>query len=261
MPGDDTPAAVLSAIVEEAAGQSLARFALRHPGRVLDAARALAALPRVRARLTRDVEGLVVAKWLARSFPLRTPLHELTAVLELPPTLAEYTDVPGKQTLRRKVREATKLGVTWRLVEDDGEKRDLLRLAEEQERAKTEDPSAVPDHSELLEIGLWLTATAADGRPLMVAVAPVSREWAILRYFWVLGEGKDASASRYLMTQVLAEQLIRRGVRYLADPVTPLRLSSGLRQFQTMTGFTLIRVAAPRPSAAQLRRAGLTWEK
>ena len=48
------------------------------------------------------------------------------------------------------------------------------------------------------------------------------------------------------MTQVLVEQLVALGVRYLVDQSSPIGLSNGLRHFQRMLGFRIHRVRVER---------------
>jgi hypothetical protein len=205
----------------------------------------------------------MIAKWLSRAFPVRTPLHEVTAVLRLPERTAVYADLPGRQTLRRKIREAQRLGVTWRPVKSAEERRELLRIGDERQRTH---PNASYRRSELhneelLQIDLWLVAENREGRPLLLCACPVSGAWCLLRHFYALGDDRDASASRYLMTQVLVDEAVARGARYLVDSGSPFNQSPGLRHFQKMLGFTVARVQVRRPTRRELRRCGLTWQK
>src|SRR3954454_8125215 len=91
-------------------------FALRHPLRTARMLRALAGLPKVRVRLTDSPEGALIAKWLSRGRGPRTSLHYAVTALPIPRTLDEFTSGSSKQTLRRKVREAQKRGVTWSAI-------------------------------------------------------------------------------------------------------------------------------------------------
>lgn len=238
-------------------------FALRDPLRTARMLLALGGLPKVRVRLTDSPEGALIAKWLTRGRGPRTSLHYAVTALPIPRTLDEFTAGSSKQTLRRKVREAQKRGVTWRPIDDVGERQRLLQRGYDREKSHP-DPRyrrADPDNSELLKVRLWLAAYAADGAPLLTAVIPVDGDWSLLRYFMVLVDSPDASAARYLMTQVVVEHLAARGVKYLVDPASPFRLPNGLRQFQRMLGFTMLSARAPRPSTARLSAHGLTWRK
>ena len=166
------------------------------------------------------------------------------SVLELPAEAEEYSTGAAKQTLRRKARVALRAGVTWRVVEDPAERRRLREMADEQERHH---PDALyrirePDSEDLLHYPLWLAAYRPDGRPILLAVTPVDGRTAVLRYFRTLEHSDLAGATRYLMTQVLAEELVRRGMRYLFDSTHPLWLPNGLRHFQRMMGYRLARV-------------------
>ena len=78
-------------------------------------------------------------------------------------------------------------------------------------------------------------------------MTPVDSEWALLHYFRTLTNGQEASSVRYLMTQVLVEHLVGLGARYLADPTSSLWLTNGLRHYQRILGFRLVRFRlAPR---------------
>ena len=84
----------------------------------------------------------------------------------------------------------------------------------------------------------------------MLAVIPCSGEWAVLRYFRTLAPGQASSDARYLMTEAVAETLGGLGVRHLVDSARPHWLPNGLRHFQRMVGFRLVRlrgIRAPRP--------------
>ena len=221
-------------------------YALRHPSRSLSAYVALHHLPRLSAALTDTVEGAAIRDGLSRwSLLGRTVFHSATSVLLLPQDPEEYHLGASKQTLRRKARAAEKLGVRWVKVEDPQEQRRLLTLADEHERTNP-DPEyrqTKPDNNNLLTYRLWLVAYSRDDQPILLCVTPVDGEWALLSYFVTLGTGPEHSNARYLMTQVLVEQLIGAGVRYLADESSPIMLRSGLRHFQRMLGFRIFRVS------------------
>jgi hypothetical protein len=57
-----------------------------------------------------------------------------TGVLKLPNAPRQYMLGPAKQTLRRKVRAAQKLGVSWAEVVHPWERQELLELASQYER-------------------------------------------------------------------------------------------------------------------------------
>jgi hypothetical protein len=103
-----------------------------------------------------------------------------------------------------------------------------------------------PDNDDLLNYRLWLVARAADGRPVLLSVTPVDGEVALLRYFRTLGTGQEQSHARYLMTEVLVERLVRLGARYLVDGSNLFLLPNGLRHFQQMVGFRIVRLRIAR---------------
>ena len=77
---------------------------------------------------------------------------------------------------------------------------------------------------------------------MLLSVTPIDGEWAVLSHFRVLRCGRDATAARYLMTGVLADELAALGVRYLCDSVSPLRLKRGVLHFSRMVGFRTVRL-------------------
>jgi hypothetical protein len=241
------PADVLGRYIEDYLDEGKAgpRYVLRHLRETRDAFSALRRLPVLPMALSGSSEAEMIRRSLIRKggiggLPL---VRETVDVLVVPADAAEYQVGADKQTLRRKVRYAQKAGVTWSEVNDLDERRELLRLADEQERIHPiEEYRGVPDNSDLPDYRLWLVARAADGRPLMLSVTPYDGEWALLRHFRTLGTGREYSDTRYLMTQVLVEQLSSRGVRYLANHAVPFDLPKGLRHFQKMVGWEIVRV-------------------
>jgi hypothetical protein len=138
------------------------------------------------------------------------------------------------------VREATAHGITWRFVERDSDRRELHKLAEEWEQGLPQ--AARADNTDLERYDLWWAAFDKEDRPLLLAVIPRDGAWAVLHYFRTIGSGPEQSNARYLMMQVVAEELIARDVRYLVDAAAPTRLGNGLRHFQRMLGFRVTRV-------------------
>lgn len=242
--------------------QRASLFVLSHAEQSLAALIALYRLPRLTAVLSDSVEGAAIRHGLSRSVAGRTALHSATALLTLPTNGADYSLGPSKQTLRRKVRAARKAGVHWREVTDPAERSDLLQLSHDSERHHEQEAYRLEDPAnfDLLEYGLWLVGYAQDDRPLLLAVAPIDGEWALLRYFRSLGSGQEYSDARYLMTEVLVQQLVDAGVRYLADSKSPFNLTNGLRHFQRMLGYRTFRVDLVEVDRAQprgtLQRAG-----
>ena len=225
----------------------------RHPLIAARAARLLRDIPVASFTPSETVEGRIIRARLDRSLGgLTTRLHEAATVLRLPDTPGTYDQGRDRATQRRQARKAVRAGVTWRVVTDRAEMRRLLELARtaEQEHPDAEYRAEAPELEELLLVDLWLVAEL-EGRPVLLSVTPVEGEWAVLLYFRILESGEVSSHTRYLMTGVLAEQLIARGVRYLCDSRTPFRLNAGLRHFSRMVGFRnhRVRVLAPESRA------------
>ena len=241
-----------------ALGKPALTYVLRHPRLSLSEFLALHRLPRLSAPLTDTVEGNAIRDGLSRSSLFgRTVLHSATSVLLLPPDRDQYHLGASKQTLRRKVRAAEKLGVRWAKVDNPQEQRGLLTLADDHERTNP-DPEyrqAKPHNDDLLKYQLWLVAYSRDDQPLLLSVSAVDGEWALLNYFVTLGTGPEHSNARYLMTQVLVEHLIGAGVRYLADESSPINLRNGLRHYQRMLGFRIFRVSLTSPPGRRRREA------
>ena len=238
-----------------AAGRGGLRYVLRHPVRSVAALVALRRLPEVTADLSDSNDGVGLHKGLSRSYPIvgRTIVHSATALVMVPTNPADYSIGASKQTLRRKVRAAQKLGVSWTKVDDIETRRHLLELADDRERTHPrEDYRREPHNADMLAYGLWLVAQSDDGRPLVLSVTAVDGEWSLLRHFCALGDGPEYSNARYFLTQILVEQLAASGVRYLADAVSPAYLPNGLRSFQRTLGFRIARVRL-RPAEVEHR--------
>ena len=240
----DDPEARLSAYFADYAAQNDHRFTtylLRRPRDTVQALRDLARIAVLPVDLGGSPEGRLVACGLPRT--ARGP-RSLAAALALPATPEAYSAGASKQTLRRKVRAAERAGVTWHAVTDPEEKRRLFDLANQHERTHPLQQYRRPSKEDttLLEVDLWLVALAPDGHPLLVSITPVTGTAALLGMFRALEITDEASNARYLMTKVLAEHLIARGVTHLFDAVHPASLTNGLRHFQRMVGFRLVRV-------------------
>ena len=220
---------------------------LRRPAETFRAGRDLLALPVLTVTVGRSAEGAAIRHEFSR-FTTRRWLLGLSAVLEIPQDPEQYRAGSSKQTLRRKARAAQAKGVTWRPINDVDERRHLLELANlhelmnEREQYRQEQP----ENDDLLDHRLWLLASSADGVPLLLSVTPYDGEWASLRYFRTLSSEPAASDARYWMTDVLVEHLSALGVRHLIDAAVPHWLPNGLRHFQRMVGFRLVRLRFPR---------------
>jgi hypothetical protein len=250
-PADATEAeaAVNAYFADVVAEGSPRRFLLRHPVRSARARTALRRLPRLVAELPDEGEARGIRLHLWRPPLSRWTTEGATGVLPVPSTPEEYRLGASKQTLRRKVRAAEKAGVTWRRIDDPGERQRLLDFVEryEREQAPADYRVTLPVLDDLPDYALWLAAFSREGAPLLLSVTPVHGDWALLRYFRSLADTDDASTARYLMTQVLVDHLVAAKVRWLADSVSPLRLTNGLRHFQRMVGFRLARIELRAP--------------
>ncbi len=204
-----------------------------------------------------DAEGAEIRSALSPSNWLSRVMGYPTAGLNLPCEAGQYSLGAARQTLRRKVRQAKRLGVRWAEVTDPAERRRLLAAADEQERCHPDETyrNLSPDNNCLLGFELWLAAYSADGHPLLLSVTPVEGEYALLKYFRTLGVGDEFSNARYLMTEVLVENLIARGVRFLVEGGS-LAIPNGLRHFQRMLGFHFMRTRIADSRSARLLAAG-----
>ena len=234
--------AELAVLLDTLSGPKLALH--RHPVLASRALTLLRQVPELWCRLSDSVEGRMVRAELQRSAGGRsTVLHQATTVLELPTEPGTYNVGHERATQRRKARKARAAGVSWRPVTDAAERQRLLERADDYERhnprpAYRKDD---PENADLMAIRLWLVAYH-QGEPILLSVTAMDGEWSILRYFRTLSDSDAASNARYLMTEVLAEELGRLGVRYLCDTVSPFRVTPGLRHFARMVGFRVRRV-------------------
>lgn len=233
-----------------ASARSGSGFLLGHPCRGVRALLQVARLPVLDADLGSGADADEIRDIFTRrsTFGPVPLLREVKSILILPDAPDRYAEGSSKQTLRRKSRAALKLGVRWEPIHDIDERRRLLALGDAYERGPVANDSAV-------QYGLWLAGYAADGRPILLSVTLMAGPWSALRYFRTLGDGPEESAARYFMTQVLVEQLVRAGVRYLADTVSPAHLPNGLRHFQRMLGWRSARVRVMNPRHRR-RRTG-----
>jgi hypothetical protein len=221
---------------------------LRHPFVALRAARLLRRLPVHTYTPSGSPDSRLIEDHLDKSHAgLRTPLHQAATVLQLPERPGTYAEGPHMATQRQQARKPLRAGVTWTHVADRAEQDRLLDLAHRKTEAERRDgrhPDEV-DLPSLLQSPHWLAAWQ-DDRPILLAVTAVDAPWAMLRYFCRLEDDRIASATRYLMTGVLAEDLIDRGVRYLCTNTSPLRMPPGVREFSRMVGFRTLRVRVVR---------------
>ncbi|TQS43042.1 hypothetical protein [Cryptosporangium phraense] len=223
------------------------RRVVRTPRKTVTAASALLRLPMLTLDLDDSLEGRAIRGHLSRiSSKLGWLFRQKTLadVLAVPAEAGDYVQGRSRQTLRRKVRQAEKAGITWREENSAEERARLLKKLAEWERVHPLEQYRIddPQLDYLVDFRLWLVAESRSGEPLLLAAIPVSGQWALLRYFRSIGAGDEQSLARYYMTKVLVEELSKRGVRFLIDSHTPHLVPSGLRHFQRMTGWRLARL-------------------
>jgi hypothetical protein len=235
----------------------LGYYVARHFRRSVNAFIALRQTPCYKVIPSAQLDGAAIrALWLRHS-ALSRMTGLTTAVLTLPREPGQYSVGGSKRTLRKKVQRAHRLGLSWAEVNDPQERRNLLKFANDCERTHPDIAYRIanPDNRDLLGYRFWLTAFSAEGRPLLLCVVLVDGELALLRYFRALGSDLEHSTARYYMAEVLAEHLVRLGVRYLFDDTSPFRLNNGLRHFQRMLGFRIARVHIARRAPALIGQA------
>jgi hypothetical protein len=225
-------------------------YVLRHPVKSFGALTTLRRLPCLYLSPPSPGSECATAWEILRQHSMPVPgVGFIMSALRLPHAPGQYSLGASKQTLRRKIRKGEKLGIYWAEVQDAQERLGLLKLADDYEQSHPDAKyrNLNPDNGDLLGYGLWLAAYSADGRPLLLSVTPVDGDFAFLRHFRTLGDGEEESNARYLMTEVLAEHLVSRTVRYLLDCSFPDWLPEGLRHFQRMIGYEIVRIRFARP--------------
>ncbi len=238
-------------------------FLRRHPLKSVNAAIAVRRLQLLRCSPSANgVEGEVMRsamRWMSTPFAT-------TAVLMLPECPDDFGTGASNQTLRRKVRLAERLGVKWTLVDDPAERRALLSASLDFERTHPIERYRIVDaeHPELLDVRLWSAAYADDGRPVLLSVTAVDGEWALNYYYRSIGTGDEQSHARYLALYELGRHLAGTGVRYLFDTTMVTRTTEGLRHFQKMAGFRVVRLrqrsgATARPGDRRLSGSAPRW--
>jgi hypothetical protein len=232
-------------------GSKLA-FILRHPRTSYQAGRAVLQLPELTASPSADLPGRAIRQALVPRTRVLRWWKPAFAVLPLPDCVSKVGTGARNQTLRRKVRNAEKQGVWCATVEDPAERHRLASLAAEFEQVHPDVRyrNARPDNSDLPDYPLWIAAYSADQRPLLLAVAAVDGQWAMLRYFRIIGSGQEQSDARYLAHLTLAQQLTAMEVRYLFDPGRASWIPQGIVHYQRMVGFRPYRIAVRKLSGA-----------
>ena len=252
-PTGTEPEAVMSGYFRDFldSGRQRHVYVLMHPVRSLRTLTTLYRLPCLHlCPPSPGSEGAIIWEILPQHSMRLPGIGFVMSALRLPPEPGQYSLGASKQTLRRKIRKAERAGIYWTEIQDTQDRLELLKLADDRERTHPDEKyqNHNPDNSDLLSYGLWLAAYSAEGRPLLLSVTPVDGDFAYLRYFRTLGDGEEESNARYLMTDVLAENLVSRRVRYLLDCASPAWQYEGLRHFQRMIGYEIVRIRFGRPS-------------
>lgn len=220
-------------------------YVARHPFQALRALRATRRLPVIPATKQSDTPwGREVRRVLDLKGPLGLPARWWGyAVLPVLEDAADFLQSPEAKRLRRNLRLADEAGISVRLVAA-GERADLLAQANRRERLHPDESYRVlePDNADLLDHELWIVAEDNDLRPLLLGVAAIDGEFAILRYFRTLGDGEDYSLGRYCAHHGLVVELAERGVRWLLDSNPPAAQTNGVRLYQRIVGFRYKRI-------------------
>jgi hypothetical protein len=234
-------AAAFASFVE--ADTALWRFALAHPVLAVRTMQSISELPALHAVLPNTTEAPYVRAQLLENVVSRRAMLGVSAVLETPTIAGTYADGRARATVRRKIRAAEKQGVTVRPVPQE-DRAALLALANlhELHNEREQYRNTCPTNDDLLSYALWFAAYDSRDHPIMLSVTPTAGEWGVLRYFRTLVSSQESSDARYLMARELAEELAARGVRRLVDSARPHWLPNGLRHFQRMIGFRMIRI-------------------
>ncbi|MCJ2056168.1 hypothetical protein MKL09_06360 [Methylobacterium sp. J-048] len=224
------------------------KFAIQNPTIALKAFFGHLFIPRLTAELGQTRIGLTIKDVINRKILFGTVSLGFfgACVLHIPVNAADYSAGSSKQTLRRKVRAARKVGVTWRSVTDLVEQRALINTLHAYVPAKTRIRLEGNDWGGLVGSKSWTVGYGPDGQPLIIAVTPHDGQWAIIDLFVTLGETQIHSDARYYLTQVVVEKLSASGVKYLLDTDSANNLPAGLWHFQRMIGFKVARVRVAR---------------
>ncbi|GJE14252.1 hypothetical protein FOHLNKBM_5325 [Methylobacterium longum] len=240
-----------------ASGLRIPIYLARHPRSALKAIKYTLELPRLEAILSDAPEGITIKKNLERICLVKflRLANAGACVLPIPTDPSDYSVGSSKQTLRRKVRSATRSGVTCRAITDLEHQREIAKILDRTIRTKSNPlyRNLNADSADLIDGGLWTVAFDQNGVPLVVAVTPLDGNWALLRSFVSLGDTPQHSDARYLLTQAMVERLANHRVTYLVDSRSSSELPNGLRHFQRMLGFRIARIQISNTLSAPVR--------
>ena len=229
-------------------GRSVFEHVVRHPIQSLQALHAVQKLPFVYPNEPAATpSGREVERVMHQKGPLGFPARWWGfAALPVPEDPQASLETPEAKRLRYHLRWAAAENIAPRPVHPD-ERTSLVERANERDRTHTDPTYRIvePRNEDLLEHDLWVVAQDGTGEPLILAVAAVDGEFAVLRYFRTLGDDEKHSLSRYPAHLSLVESLADRGVRWLLDPVPPGAQTNGVRLFQRNMGFRHVRIRRP----------------
>ena len=229
------------ALARSSGPRDLASKVARHPWDLVTAARYVAGLPRIEARVTATDVGEWVRHRLVSGRRVAS-VGLARAVLEIPDTEEAYLQGRRKQALRTNVRRAREAGSTVDLAEDDGR--------EFTEREITSHRLARLGARQLGPAGqMVVVVSGPDGEVQATAALAVDAEWAHLERLRHHGARDGALMARYLLHLHVVRALRERGVRYLHAGTT-LGAKHSVGYFQYLTGYEAINIVMPvrRPS-------------
>lgn len=227
-------------------------FVARNPVDAVRAFLAIQRLPFVYPALQSDTPGgEEVRRVLHQKGPLGLPArwwgYSVVPVIDT----ADSLDTPEAKRLRYNLRLADSEGITCRPVQPS-ERTGLLEMANDRERVHPDTTYRVakPRNDDLQDHDLWILAEDDSGEPLLLAVAAIDGDFAVLRYFRTLGDSETHSLSRYLAHHTVVEALAEQGVRWLLDTAPPAEQTNGVRLFQRIIGYRHVRIRRPRKKRA-----------
>ena len=237
----------VSRYFEDFAGRSESqlKYVLRHPVATAATLRAIRDLPELRIQLSAGGQGAAIREQLDLARLRRNVLAGATSVLGLPERAEDYSRGSSGSTyaIRKRGKVAQDLGVRIEPVDTAEQRLHLCGVADAYERVNPREASRNEraDNSDMLDHRYWFVAQV-DDRPVGLAVLPADGQWAAMRYFRTLEVSDVATLARYLMMQEVVSTLVGNGVRMVVVGLGPHRMNNGVRQFQRMMGFRVVRL-------------------
>ncbi len=201
--------------------------------------RVLRSLPVVDLPLSREPAGSELRRWFGGDARAAVWDRGPVAVLQLPPTTAEYLSGRPRQALRTNLTRARKAGLTCTPVTDDERWATVDVVA----RLRHQDPGAMvlerrPEDARTRV----LVARTAEGEAVGLAEFVVDTEVGGLATL-VTAPGNPAGAAlRSLLHLAVVEHLLAEDVRLLVVSGSMLLTPAGTRYHQRRTGFVPARV-------------------